>query len=320
MDVGSLPREERTAAWMETADLALVTTRFRFPEPEHFNARISAMELGAVQLSRISYAPLQSYRSSKLIKQSDPELYQIALITSGKQAIEQGENSTLLEPGQFVLYDSSRPFEAAAGIDGEYASSLLLQFPRKILPLPGNRIAPLCGKALSVSSGMSHVFGQTLRAIAGSENEFTEADRLRLGSTVIDLAATAIAGHLDRDVALSGNSHAALLYRQILGFIGENLQDPDLGPGNIAAAHSISTRTLHRVFRMHEATVSDTIRRERMSRCRRDLADPALDHLPVSVIGARWGYLRPSDFTRAFRAASGTTPTSYRAGVRTNSG
>ncbi|KAA6211814.1 helix-turn-helix domain-containing protein [Streptomyces filamentosus] len=56
-----------------------------------------------------------------------------------------------------------------------------------------------------------------------------------------------------------------------------------------------------------------------MSRCRRDLADPALDHLPVSVIGARWGYLRPSDFTRAFRAASGTTPTSYRAGVRTNS-
>ncbi|MFH9738103.1 helix-turn-helix domain-containing protein [Streptomyces roseolus] len=318
LDVSRLPREERTAAWMETADLALVTTRFRFPEPERFEARISAMGLGPVQLSKMSYAPLQSYRSSKLIRQSDPELYQIALITSGEQGIEQGGNRTLLEPGQFVLYDSSRPFEAMAGVDGNGSSSLLLQFPRKLMPLPEKRVAPLCGRALSLSGGMSRIFGRTLTAIAESGTELTGTEQTRLGSTVVDFAAAAIAGHIDQTSVLPRDSHAALLYRQALGFINENLQDPDLGPGSIAAAHSVSTRTLHRVFRTHEVTVSDTIRRERMVRCRRDLADPTLDSLPVSVIGARWGYPRASDFARAFRAATGTTPTAYRADVRAN--
>ncbi|QIJ61071.1 helix-turn-helix domain-containing protein [Streptomyces sp. JB150] len=83
----------------------------------------------------------------------------------------------------------------------------------------------------------------------------------------------------------------------------------------MAAAHSVSLRTVHRVFQAHETTVCDVIRRARRSRCRRDLADPR-DASPVRAIGARWGCPRPSEFTRAFRAATGMTPTQFRALVQ----
>ncbi|MEW2296202.1 helix-turn-helix transcriptional regulator [Streptomyces sp. NPDC006743] len=48
-------------------------------------------------------------------------------------------------------------------------------------------------------------------------------------------------------------------------------------------------------------------------RCRRDLADPAQQTVPLATIAARWGHCRPSDFTRAFRAATGMAPSEYRA-------
>lgn len=315
LDTTSLPPEESTAAWVETTALASVTTRFRFPEPDSFGARISAMQLGAVQLSSMSYSPLISYRSGRLIRQSDPEVYQLAVITSGQQGIEQAGHRSLLEPGDIVFYDSSRPFEALAGVDGKRCSSLLLQFPRRLMPLPDKAVAPLCGENLKGAAGVGHVLRQTLSALTDPDIELTDADRARLGTTVMDLAAAVVARHVEQTSALPPEARTSALFHRMLDFISRNLHDPALKPATIAEAHNVSPRTLHRIFHSHGAAVSDTIRRERVARCRRDLADPALRSTPVSAIGARWGYPRASDFTRAFRAATGMTPTAYRASV-----
>ncbi|HZG04090.1 MAG TPA: helix-turn-helix domain-containing protein [Streptomyces sp.] len=319
LDTASLPPAERTAAWEETTALALVTTRFTFPEPERFGARIRAMELGAAQVSAIEYASLVSYRSPRLIRQSDPELYQLGLITSGRQNMNQAGRSASLRPGEIVLYDSSRPFEASIGASPEGAGSLLLQFPRHLMPLPDKVVAPLCGTALKGTAGIGHVFRQTLSTLAGPEAELTDGDRSRLGATVVDLAAAVIARHAEQTSALPPRSRMEALYHEVLAFIARNLRDPDLTPAAVAEAHCISTRSLHRMFQAHGSTVSDVIRRERMSRCRRDLADPLLRSTPVSVIGARWGCPRPADFTRAFRNATGMTPTAYRAAAQRRS-
>ncbi|MEU1012500.1 helix-turn-helix domain-containing protein [Streptomyces sp. NPDC005890] len=311
LDTSCLPPAERTTAWAETTALALVTTRFRFPDPANFGAHIRAMALGPVQVSAISYAQLVCYRSPRLIRESDPELYQIAVITSGRQGIEQARHNTVVSPGEIVLYDSSRPFEASARGPGS-CGSLVLQFPRRLMPLPDHVVAPLCGTALGAADGVGHVFRQTLASLAQAESDLTAPDRQRLGTTVVDLAAAVIARRADRTSVLPPESRLATLYQQITAFVTRHLHDTGLGPAAVAAAHSISTRYLHRVFQVHGTTVNGFIRRERIARCRRDLADPLLQATPVSAIGARWGYPRASDFTRAFRTATGMTPTEYR--------
>jgi AraC-like DNA-binding protein len=313
LDTTCLPPAERTAAWAETTSLALVTTRFRFPEPERFGARIRAVALGAAQLSELSYAPLLSYRSPLLIRRSDPELYQLAVITSGRQGIDQAGRDALARPGDIVLYDSSRPFEASVGAERARSGSLLLQFPKRLMPLPDKVVASLCGTVLTRAAGVGRVFHRTLSALADTAADLTDDDRARLGTTAVDLAVAVVARHAEQISALPGQAREAALYHEILAFISRHLHDPGLRPATVAAAHCVSTRTLHRLFQAHGSTVGEVIRRERIARCRRDLADPALRGTPVSAIGARWGHPRPAEFTRAFRAATGMTPTAFRA-------
>jgi AraC-like DNA-binding protein len=54
------------------------------------------------------------------------------------------------------------------------------------------------------------------------------------------------------------------------------------------------------------------IRRRRLERCARDLADPALAERPVAVIAACWGLPDSRHFARLFKAAYGRTPRDYR--------
>ncbi|MFG2884673.1 helix-turn-helix domain-containing protein [Streptomyces sp. NPDC048297] len=87
-------------------------------------------------------------------------------------------------------------------------------------------------------------------------------------------------------------------------------------PGTIGrrAAPEPATDRPHR--RARRAHFRRRRRQQRLARCRRDLADPAQHTVPIGAIGMRWGYPRSSDFTRAFRAATGTTPSEYRAAGR----
>ncbi|MFE2750050.1 hypothetical protein ACFXKX_38060 [Streptomyces scopuliridis] len=44
------------------------------------------MPLGAAELAEPTYAPLVSERTSQLIRRSDPELYQLAVVVAGVSA------------------------------------------------------------------------------------------------------------------------------------------------------------------------------------------------------------------------------------------
>ncbi|WP_433432959.1 helix-turn-helix domain-containing protein [Nonomuraea sp. CA-141351] len=59
-------------------------------------------------------------------------------------------------------------------------------------------------------------------------------------------------------------------------------------------------------------TVSAWIRDQRLWRTRRDLADAALDTVPIHEIATRWGFGRVGDFSRAFRTAYGESPREFR--------
>jgi AraC-like DNA-binding protein len=102
------------------------------------------------------------------------------------------------------------------------------------------------------------------------------------------------------------------LFRRIQAFIVLRLPDPGLTPAVIATAHHISARTLHRVFRAHQSTVSGTIRTLRLEHCRAELLDPRSVVRSVNAVGRRWGFADPAHFTRAFKGAFGMSPAAYR--------
>jgi AraC-like DNA-binding protein len=85
-----------------------------------------------------------------------------------------------------------------------------------------------------------------------------------------------------------------------------------LSPALIAAAHQISVRYLHHLFRQEEQTVGEFIRNRRLERCRADLSDPRLRDRSVVEVGSRWGFTDAATFSRTFKEATGTAPGEYR--------
>ncbi|WP_315902857.1 helix-turn-helix domain-containing protein [Streptomyces salinarius] len=238
----------------------------------------------------------------------------MALIESGRQRIDQARNQAVVGKGDMVLYDSSRPFDSAAErcAAGAGARSALLQFPKAMLPFPARRLDRLLAVRLDARQGAGRLLAQFLAGTAKECGLCTPLVRARLGNTAVDLATAVIAQYLNSEDAVPADSRRRAQFLGITAFIEQHLGDPSLTVGEIASAHHMSTRSLHRLFQEHGHSVGAWIRDRRMGRCGHDLADPLQDHLSIGAVAARWGFGRAADFTRAFRARHGTTPSAYR--------
>ncbi|MFI5896814.1 helix-turn-helix transcriptional regulator [Actinoplanes sp. NPDC051513] len=147
-------------------------------------------------------------------------------------------------------------------------------------------------------------------------DECDPSEAVRLGGAVVDLLGAALAARLDRDGAVSPQARQRMIVQHVYAYIDAHLADPDLSPNEVAAAHHISLRQLHKLFETQSTTVGAWIRWRRLERCRQDLLDPAQQSRPVAAVARRWGMPNAAQFNRVFRAAYGTPPAAYRAGGR----
>lgn len=311
-DSATIAATERLEAWREITAASLIPTAIDSPEPETFTAKLHAMPLGNAQVTSLAYTSLSSRRSPRDIRRSDPEHYLVALIRAGQQGLEQNDASTLLRPGNLVVYDSSQPFETVVVSETSPAETVLLQFPKRMLPLPVHHKASLCAVPLPGTDGIGRILATFLASLADGHTCCTERDALRLETIAVDLTTAVLAHHLERE-NLPLRSHTHVLYLRIITFIEEHLRCPELCPATIATAHRISPRYLHRIFQQHHpVSVATHIRTRRLDQARRDLADLRLDHLTIATIARRWGFSRPADFSRAFQRHTGASPRDYR--------
>lgn len=92
--------------------------------------------------------------------------------------------------------------------------------------------------------------------------------------------------------------------------VRERLGDPTLGPGEIARALGLSRSALYRLFEP-QGGVARYIRQQRLSAARQALCDPA-DTRRIGTIGYDCGFPNPQEFSRAFKAQFGCSPSEAR--------
>ncbi|MFC8202066.1 hypothetical protein ACFUTV_42810 [Streptomyces sp. NPDC057298] len=101
------------------------------PELEsEFQAQVATSEFGQVQTALMTTTPYSIERTPKLIRQADPEVFQLNCAVRGTGRLTQGGRRADVGVGDLVLFDTSRPCRADFAPDTAASRQLLLlRFP-----------------------------------------------------------------------------------------------------------------------------------------------------------------------------------------------
>jgi AraC-like DNA-binding protein len=99
---------------------------------------------------------------------------------------------------------------------------------------------------------------------------------------------------------------------RINAYIRAHLRDPGLSIDQIATAMNCTKRYVHKVFQPEGASISESILRMRLMRCREDLRNPARARKSITEIAYSWGFNNPAHFSRAFKNEFHVSPSFFR--------
>lgn len=296
--------------WQATVTGTLLRFAVDRARPQEFRGEVSRVAAGGVGLVGMSCGAHAAHRGPSAIDTAQPGDYVLSLQLAGRARFDQDGRTATLRPGELVFYDSTRPVTVTS--DDGYRS-VCLQFPRELARARPEPLAALTATPFGEADGLAPVVAGALDGLhrtlpAGRGGPA----RLQAVRQTVGLFASMVAGELDAR-GLAPDDPRRALRERVDRYIDRHLGDPDLSPARIAAAHYVSTRTLHAVFEGADATVAATVRARRLERACADLADPWQAGVPVAVIAARWGFRTPSRFGQACRTATGLSPARYRA-------
>ncbi|MFF3249368.1 helix-turn-helix domain-containing protein [Streptomyces sp. NPDC002870] len=277
---------------------------------ESFCGNIVTDRIGFLQVASVAAEVEHVDRARRLIARSDHEGFiTVGLQREGSAVVSQDNRSAALGPGDFVLYDTSRPYELAFP---EGFRMTFFQIPRQAFGVRNGDINSITGTAIRGDGGAASVVSRVLAELSRNAGEYDPEVAEMLARNTVDLLATVITERLGRDATTTDAAKHSLMLR-VRSFIRRNLAHPDLSPKMIASAHHMSVRYLYRLFEKETATIGRLILEWRLEECRRDLARPASVRAPVMVTAHRWGFQNPAHFSRSFRTAYGMSPREWQA-------
>ncbi|WP_051362516.1 helix-turn-helix domain-containing protein [Amycolatopsis thermoflava] len=280
-----------------------------------FGGTVHSSHLGHLQVSTVRSVNQDISRTPRLLRHDRRHYFQVGLVQRGEAFVAQDGHEAVLRPGDFVIYETERPFRWSlrSGRRSPEWDLAVFTWPRHTIDLHARDTASLTGRPLRGDQGMTGVLSRMLADLLRTRPSVGESGAIRLADEIGRLVTT-VAGDACGADAEDGR-HADLL-RRIDTYLDEHLPDPDLSTDTVAQAHFMSARQLQRLFAHRGHRVSDVIRRRRLERCRRDLANPRESGATLAEICFRWGFTHPAVFSRAFREAYGMSPSTYRAKSR----
>jgi AraC-like DNA-binding protein len=313
-----LPAKRRHDAWLEVVCDTLGLLDVWIDRDAPLEGEIEVGQVGSVGVGRVQTTTRHSvHRTAGLIRRDSTQAYRVVLPLTGRLSLAQDGRATRLEPGELAVYDFARPYDLS------YDSAVRLavfSFPHEALALPAGALAGVTAVPITPDDGAAALAGPLLHRVALDHESYQPVSAGRLATVMTDLVTTAIAERIEQAGALTPDAQDRTLLLRVNAFIEEHLDEVDLSPRVVAAAHHVSLRHLHRLFEAQDVTVAAWIRQRRLERCRAELADASLRSLPVSAVGARWGLPDSAHFSRLFRRTYGVSPTDYRSAQVTTGG
>lgn len=315
LDCRDLRPRERFDAWSAAIDGSFVPLHAVGPDAgsrESFTGGLISQPLGGTSVSTVMGSAVRVSRTAREIAKADPGFIKLGFQLRGYSVITQDGRDAALAPGDFALYDTTRPYVVDSD---DVFRMFVVMFPLESLHLDRGFLRDFTALRFSGRTGVGAIASRFLAEMSRQLDEGALKGALPLSDAVLDLVAATIAERVESAGGLTEDAHRRALRARIESYIAAHLSDPDLSVTGIAAEHHVSVRYLQKLFEQQHDTVSGWIRRRRLEASRRDLASAST---PIASVGIRWGFADAAAFARAFRQEFGMPPSHYRATAREN--
>lgn len=301
------------ASWQESISSTFVPLEVSAVFPTRFRNSVAVGCLGWMQVSELHSSAQRVRRSKLLAARAEEAGYKVTLQLAGRSEIRQSNRTALLMPGEWSIYDTTRPYEVDVD-DG--AHFLVMQVPGKQTeawqPYMQNAVA----RNFSGQHGCGRMAMDLLRVALGEHAHLSESAARDAANAVLQMMGLDISeragGQAEQDQA--GLKQAQL--RRVQQHILENLHDPALSPASAAAAFRMSRRYLYNLFALAATTPADFILSARLERSRAALCDATQSVRQIGDIAYRFGFSDAARFSHAFRKRYGASPSEYRRQAR----
>ena len=308
-DTATVPARDRAELWVEVVSELFVPLECVPRHGAAFHGRLRAGALGPIRMCAMDVSPHTVKRTRRLAANTRGDQYKLSLALGGEALVVQDGREAVLRPGDFAIYDCSRPYTF---VTNDPFRMLACVLPRDIIGFSPGRVSEITATRIPSGDGIGWAMAPFLKRLADmAVRDQAPPDEHRVVESVVDLVGSLCATVMTDDTGPHAQSRAELVLR-IRAYIDSHLGDSDLTPTRIAATHFISKRYLHKLFEAEGITVSRWIRERRLERCRSALTDPRWRDETVTSIGMRWGFTDAAHFSRLFREAYECTPTEYR--------
>jgi AraC-like DNA-binding protein len=242
-------------------------------------------------------------RSSNVARRDDDALL-LFTASAGQQIFETADETVVLRP-QTVLLMSART--SGRFVIPQQLAKRTVRVPMAALsPFDTGRGVPGCLLLETARNPMASLLQDFLTSIDHHVGRMSAVEVEGTRNALLVL----IAGVIRASRADIGDSEfLPLLRRRLEKWIVDHLAGGAIRVADLAAAHSVAPRTVHRAFASTGDTVGSVVRTHRLAAARGDLVTT---RIPIAALAHRWGFCDASHLAREFRREFSSSPGDYR--------
>ena len=299
--------KERLEYWIDMICDEFVQLDCSTDQKTDFRGEIRGCELDNIWISEVGASRQRVIRSKKQIAKSTEREFKLSLQLEDTGIVNQDGRVAELRPGDFALYDSTRPY--TLHFDRPFRQ-IVLQIPYDSLAELFLRPENITARRVSARTAVGALTSQFIQSVAGRLDILSNQERGAINQHIIELIALAMSSMSSlRELDGQSIARTAMLER-IKQYIEINIRHPQLTPAQVAKHHHISERYQRMLFASTGTTLPVYLE-QRLTLCREALENKSLCDYSITQVAFSYGFNNAAHFSRKFKERYGISPKEY---------